>query len=509
MKVAFFTEPIIDKLKKDILKLENVSKVNTAKYLIEQEKYSAAYDAYPDLVHEKIMDELGYIKMAKQLWSEFRYTDAEVTLEAFIHKLPSSSKAKDLYDRIRADRATLFSLKKEKLSKINFHLDSISEKFLKRENICALEVRGWVALTQKNCDLLIDQEGSSTIRRNISIPRKDVVLHFKKKGLPEPLEICGFSFTADLSKPLTISLCTSHGAIPFVKISKEKVLQVLEGRNGWLFLDNDTNGAADIFTGKIPATKKIAKAWADFSVNITSELDARNIQSCIVISPSKEDVFPEYHPMKPASVSLVDTVASSIFISGSIISCPIRKLRQEPDSYYKTDTHWSHLGAWICTLDILELLNLPKPNITPSFLDIEMIGDLGSKIKPPRKSVHKHWDTKNNSSIRKFDNKVLGSGHVQIYENKNPFIDKSTLIFGGSSSSQLAMIMSNIFARTIKINTPTMMPIFEIVDKEIPDVVITQTNARYLVNTPKVIGKIDDSNLGRRFFENLPEEWIA
>lgn len=489
--------------------MEKINNLKSAQQLISQEKYADAYDKCAGIIHEDIMTEVEYIKLSKELWKKLRYGDAEVTLEASIHKFPWSTQSKDLYDKIRADRVSLFSFKNEKLSDIAFHLDSTSKGFFKKEIIHNIEIRGWVAFTQKNCSLLVDQEGSDTTKYSISIPRKDVVLHFSKKGLPEPIERCGFSFTADLSKPLTISLQTLQGTIPFVRIKKEKVLQVLEGRSGWLFLDNDTNRAADIFTGKIPATKKIVDSWSNFSTQVKKELDTRNIKSCFVISPSKEDVFPEYHPLKAASLSLIDIISSAIFINGSTVSCPVRKLRQQPESYYKTDTHWSYLGAWICTLDILELLKIPKPNTSVSFLDAEAFGDLGSKMVPPQKSIQKLWDPKNNVAELIFNNKIRGTGNVKIYENAKHSVDESVLIFGGSSSSHLAVIMSNIFSRTVAVNSPSTMPIFEIIDKEMPNIVIIQTNARYLVNSPKIVNKIDESPFGKNPSWSSPKHWLS
>ena len=76
-----------------------------------------------------------------------------------------------------------------------------------------------------------------------------------------------------------------------------------------------------------------------------ARLDETGVSNCAVIAPAKEDVFPEFHPLPPAHVSLLDVVVTAIFTAGVPISSPVRRLRKDPSSYYRTDTHWSDLGG--------------------------------------------------------------------------------------------------------------------------------------------------------------------
>ncbi|WP_294929325.1 hypothetical protein, partial [uncultured Paracoccus sp.] len=236
---------------------------------------------------------------------------------------------------------------------------------------------------------------------------------------------------------------------------------------------------------------------------------ASSLKYCLVIAPSKEDVLPDFHPLKAASVSIVDAIYSSIFTAGVPVSCPIRRLRQEADSYYPTDTHWSDLGAYICVRDILETLKIDLPDdFELQFEDMEVAGDLGSKLTPARRSRRKVLARQERSAKLTFDNRVLGSSGIQIYENDKPVIDDTVLIFGGSSSDQLSRVMAEIFRKIMRVNSPLTMPIIEVVDTVAPGIVLMQTNARYLKSCPKLAKTIADSALSKLDHTGFPQGWL-
>lgn len=351
-----------------------------------------AYDACPQVIHHDSLSKASYLALATALWRRRRYAEAERILEIASEKHAEFGAALDLYDRIRADRSTLFQIHQTPLSERRFHIDSLRDPKVKKGQLGEVEIRGWVELSEPGSELLVQQEGASDRIEKLSIQRPDVVRHFKSRNVPGQLPLCGFSFKAKLNDRTRISLRSPSGTTPVVDIFSRRVLQVLEGRDGWLFLNNDSNRSADLFTGKLPASKADAKRWTEFARETKAGLDALGIESGLVIAPAKEDVFLEFHPLVPAKISLLDTIVSSIFLAGVRISCPVRHLRQEPASYYRTDTHWSDLGGWVCVQDILSSLGLQLPEtFSPAFHDVEVIGDLGSRIEPARRSIRKVW----------------------------------------------------------------------------------------------------------------------
>lgn len=454
------------------------------------------------------MERQEILGLAARLWDEFRYRDAESILEAAMEKHSAFAEARDLYDRIRADRSTLFDFRQRGSSALRFYIDSPRNRPVAKDRIGRVEIRGWVETVRGGAELVVEQPGRLPRSLPIPIARPDVVAHLRKAGHPDPNPLCGFSFDADLSGTVRLSLRQSGADTFFVEIFGKKASQVLEGRDGWLFLDNDTNGSADLFTGKTPATVADARAWGGFARASAEALSALGVASCISIAPSKEDVFPELHPLESAPVSLLDVVSSGIVDGGGLVSCPVGKLRREPESYYRTDTHWSALGAWISVLDMLDVLGLPAPEkILPRFSYVEVMGDLGSKLIPSRTSIQKVWASQAGHSRTIFDNRVVGSGNIRIYANDEPEFDSSILFFGDSFSTLSARIMSDIFARVIRINTPLVMPIIDIVAASVPDIVILQTNARYLKTLPRVSQGIEGTPLARLSPRLMPTGW--
>lgn len=470
-----------------------------------------AYNIQPNIIYGDSLERSSYLILARSLWNKANHIEAEHILETAMKKFTNFGDALDLYDLIRGDRSSLFQSKHTPLSGLRFHLDSLKKGTVThKEQLKNSEIRGWVEVSEQGSELLV-QEGDGPVRiEQLTRDRPDVISHLAARGTPNRILRCGFLFHADFSDRLRISLRSPSSTTPVVEVTKQRVLQVIEGRNGWLFLDNDTNKSVDIFTGRLPARPSDANRWEKFTRSAQARLNEVGIANCVVIAPSKEDVFPELHPRTSAPISLLDVVVSAIFTAGVPISSPVRRLRQAPDSYYQTDTHWSDLGAWICVQDILDILGLPLPeDFQPSFKDIEVIGDLGSKTYPVRRSIRKSWLPKKTPSERVFNNGISGSGSIWAFKSAAPIIDKKILIFGGSSSSHLSIIMADIFRETIRINCPTTMPIMEVVQLCKPDIVLTQSNARYLRSCPKLTETIKDLALSKLDRSQMPPEWLT
>ncbi len=470
-----------------------------------------AYDAQPDIIHGHALDGPSYLVLARALWARSRHNEAEQTLEAAMKKFTAFGDAQDLYDLIRGDRSSLFQSKQTPLSHLRFYLDSLKSGMVMREaQLKNAEIRGWVEVSEQRSELLV-QENDRPIRiEQLTRNRPDVITHLAARGASDRVLRCGFSFNADFSDRLRISLRSPSTTTPIVEVTKSRVMQVVEGRDGWLFLDNDTNKSVDIFTGRLPASPKDATNWGKFTSRVKARLDQIGIANCVVIAPSKEDVFPELHPRTPAHISILDVVVSAIFSAGVPISSPVRRLRQAPASYYPTDTHWSDLGAWICVRDILATLGMTLPeSFQPAFSDVEAAGDLGAKTNPIRRSIRKQWAPEVSHAELVFDNRISGSGSIWVYKNPTPVIDRKVLVFGGSSSAHLTKIMADIFRETIRINCPATMPIMEVVQLCKPDIVLIQTNARYLRSCPRIAETITDTVLSKLNRSQMPPEWFA
>jgi alginate O-acetyltransferase complex protein AlgJ len=150
---------------------------------------------------------------------------------------------------------------------------------------------------------------------------------------------------------------------------------VLIGRNGWLFLrpDGDQNFIA--FRGLNPFSEDELDAWQHVLEQRAAWLAARGIPCLFVIPPNKETIYPEYlsdevSPIRPPS--RLDQLVEHVRETHS----PIHLLDLRPvllaakssgRLYFKTDTHWNDLGAYVAYRAILDAAKdlLPNWNIVP------------------------------------------------------------------------------------------------------------------------------------------------
>jgi alginate O-acetyltransferase complex protein AlgJ len=159
--------------------------------------------------------------------------------------------------------------------------------------------------------------------------------------------------------------------------------RVLVGRDGWLFLrpDGDENFIA--FRGLNPFTEDDLDAWQHVLQQRSAWLAARGIPLLVVIAPNKETIYPEYlpweiYPIQPPS--RLDQLVERLQRTHS----PVHFLDLRPALmaakpsgrlYFKTDTHWNALGAYVgygammdATKDLLprwKIAAQPRSNFGP------------------------------------------------------------------------------------------------------------------------------------------------
>jgi alginate O-acetyltransferase complex protein AlgJ len=133
--------------------------------------------------------------------------------------------------------------------------------------------------------------------------------------------------------------------------------QVIIGKNDWLYL-------GDQYTSNIT----VGRSGVNQSINYDT-IDASNIGAAtklweqwlkskgvslyrIMLSPDKKSIYPEYLPdwARPAAKSAFDIILASVkqglYVDTRSTLIAAKSQFLEP-LYYKTDTHWNSLGAWL------------------------------------------------------------------------------------------------------------------------------------------------------------------
>jgi alginate O-acetyltransferase complex protein AlgJ len=260
--------------------------------------------------------------------------------------------------------------------------------------------------------------------------------------------------------------------------------QVLEGRDGWLFLDNDTNDSLAQTEGLVVADDTVCARWRDdvrAREEICSEIGAAfHLQ----IVPNKETVFPS---LLPAHVKLADQRSVHKIIEAIArpsVSFPVDRLKQDAAfaTYSQVDTHWTDYGAFVGSNDLLRNLSLQPLNVEDAiFQRVVSSGDLGTKLLHKRDGENAIGRLRYPKAQKVFDNLIRNHGRMWIFEN--PHIDGPTaLLFGDSFNVLGAKWLAERFRRLIYLHSVSADE--KIIRAEAPNVIIGEVVERFLIVPP-------------------------
>ena len=281
-------------------------------------------------------------------------------------------------------------------------------------------------------------------------------------------------------------------------VERSEVPTCLEGRDGWLFLTNDGNRSDEIFTGGLQLAPWRRLAWVHYGWRLMRAMrqpGQAGVKLAFVIAPSKESALPQVYPLTRGRHILSDSVVAILRRAGVPLVFPVERLARTAGSYCRTDTHWSHAGAFAALEECLTLFDLPGDwRAQIDFVPLEVMGDLGGKVSPPVTDdmLVARWPGPQTAQ-NVYRSGLVTTGEIAIFENPDAAVQEVLVVFGGSSASTLAYLASRIFRRVVRINCPSTQPVLEVIAAEGAAYVICQTNERYLQRAPRVVRSLSDS----------------
>lgn len=174
-----------------------------------------------------------------------------------------SQKAKDYLSLLDSEEANKYNIIKQGNNQPGvFVLEEKVEEYknLKNRDLKSIRIRGWIKSTYENPAKLVVENHRGKKYLDLNVDRLDV-----KRALSEDVQVrCGFDYLIDLTSQTNIGYSLEGESIQVLSIHPKKVLDVLQGHDGWLFLANDSNRSIDQYTGKATLDKAKTDEWSDF-----------------------------------------------------------------------------------------------------------------------------------------------------------------------------------------------------------------------------------------------------
>lgn len=282
-------------------------------------------------------------------------------------------------------------------------------------------------------------------------------------------------------------------------------LKILIGKQGWLFLDNDTNRVIDQITGKYNLPLNFKNRWIDlFTLRLEKSKDL-GFKYFYSIVPNKENVYRSYLPDNVcySEERPVQIVLESI--PPEIQSCylldELTLASETNDVYTKGDTHWNYIGALHGFNKIASMLGFEKitaDEYTTTIIDVP--GDLSSKlglenVGPKVSLINKKYRVVDNNGVSNVGKRV-------VFKNDDQNLPSCILFRDSFSDHQLEFFASK-FSRLICLWQPNLD--YEYIAKERPDFVIQQQVERFLVDVPDDLTGLSHQDYERQKLNLAPK----
>ena len=256
----------------------------------------------------------------------------------------------------------------------------------------------------------------------------------------------------------------------------------IEGREGWLFISNDTNDVLGQHTGRVRMGGEQLERWSDLlraRMSLTHEVGARWL---CVVAPDKEAVYSEFLPadLVPSPRRPVHQFLDLAERIRAPVVYPLAELRAAKGDrllYTRTGTHWNHVGAF-CAYR-LTCAELSRRGVEPHVVAPDAV--TWRDFEHPREGESIRALVRPQVGRIVFDNRVFNHGRIIVFE-RDDGVGPSAVAFSESFGRQLLVFLKESFRRLVFVHTSTMPR--EILEREAPDVVLSFPTERFLIQPP-------------------------
>lgn len=264
--------------------------------------------------------------------------------------------------------------------------------------------------------------------------------------------------------------------------------KVARGKDGWLFLANDSNDTMSQHAGERLLSEEQVEQWQHLLESRAAWLSVQGIPYFYVIAPDAHAVYAEMLPegveqgaTRPA-LQVLDRLRERD--SFAPVLYPLEELIAERDElvYPKTGSHWSEYGAFVGYRAVMAQMTRLLPVRRLARRDIHLSdeqrsGDLGRKFDPPVLSRYVYVDVIEPQAELVDDNRIRNHGRlVEFGADTNN--DLTCLVFGDSYAVRVMPLVAESFRHSFWAHSYFD---HELVSELRPDVVVTIAAERGMI----------------------------
>lgn len=299
-----------------------------------------------------------------------------------------------------------------------------------------------------------------------------------------PLQ-CGAKYPLDYNTDFKIG--ANYGGKTYwlaqVSIGESNAMTLI-GKQGHLFLANDTNDSRNQFLGKTLISEDGLEQWDRYFDVLNSWSYRSSTPFTFMLAPAKEYIYPEYYPEKKGAITPIEQFTLHFSKKANLLNPEAELTRDKEFSYFKTDSHWNDYGASVAASTFCLRAGFVYTDPETEYVVKQLSGDLGSKLIPmKRESALMVSDRDKLTKYKTFDNGITVRGHIAVYENPEAANKKCLVIFGDSFSISIANCLSHSFSRVVRFFTGADID-WNAVDAERPDHVLIELTSRFLIRAP-------------------------
>lgn len=374
-----------------------------------------------------------------------------------------------------------------------YHLCVINDK----EQVLFL-LAAFVLLVLPICHFSNAQNDKNENRRLVAWPEVSIKA-FYDGTLTEDLE--NFFNDRFFGRQALLSL---HNNLSFFGGSGEKGrlenARAIEGNNGWVFYKGERS--IELYQNKLLYSDEQYKIIKEHLVTQKQWLNAHDVAYFCIIAPNKEDMYGEYLPgIKKLQFQDTDRIGLLMkYLEANNAECipvfpynALQAAKTHDDNllYYKTDTHWSELGAYIGYLELMKQVKEQYPNLeilaeddmsfakTKQYDNGDLANMLGADYTEQMKDVHYIVpEPINGWHYEVVEEEKNESGRLDFFRTINPNGKLKVMVFRDSFTTALSPYLSETFHEVLYYWDHNMDIHTNDVLREKPDIVIAETVSR-------------------------------